>query len=60
MAMSDPANGSGTAPRPSRPLRIRNRRDAGDVHVRAPYTSPPTSEPSDHTVISGPTAPREP
>ena len=36
MAISEPANGSGTAPRPRSPLRIRKRRGAGDDHVRAP------------------------
>src|SRR3954452_25456939 len=60
METSEPANGSGAAPKPRRAVRIRKRRGAGDDHVRAPYARPPTSEPIDHTVMSGPTAPRDP
>ena len=56
----DGANGSGAEPRASRTMRIRKRFSTELFQVRAPYQSPPISEPSDHAVISGPTAPREP
>ena len=58
----DPANAIGAVPRPSRPLRaIRNRCDRRVTrHVREPYQSPPSTDPSAQTVISGPAAAREP
>ena len=56
----DGANGSGAEPRASRTMRIRKRFSTELVQDRAPYQSPPITEPSAQTVISGPTAPREP
>ena len=54
------ANGSGAEPSPSSAIRTRKRRSTGQLQERDPYQSPPITEPIDQSVMSGPTAPREP
>ena len=56
----DGASGSGAEPSPSSATRSRKRFSTDQLHERDPYQSPPITEPIDHSVISGPTAPREP
>ena len=56
----DGANASGAEPSASSAIRIRKRFSTDDSQDRPPYQSPPTTDPSAQTVISGPTAPREP
>ena len=50
----DGANGSGAAPSASSAMSTRKRFSIGMPQDRPPYQSPPITDPSAHTVMSGP------
>jgi hypothetical protein len=57
---SEPAKGRGASPAARPPLTSRKRRAAGSRQVRAPYHSPPASEPAAQSAKSQPASARDP